>query len=339
MTKKQRELILGSAVVILVTLLTLGLGEAVLRVIASRSSIYNLEMVKYAKELKTRDPRGLVSHIHRPSRSAHLMGVDIALNSLGQRGPELTEPKPAETRRILVLGSSITMGWGVPFERVFTSVVAARLNAEFAPAARFEIANAGIGNYNTVFQHQLFLDQYPRVRPDLVVLHYFVSDVQPRTMGRDSAILKHSYLAAFCFDRFSQLQFRGEKMDLLTFYGNFYADGSPAWKTTQEKILAMRDLCRKDGVPFIVMIVPDIHDLSPGTPFAALYEKIESSFRALDLPTLNTFTAFQQRFGGDVSQLWIQSDDPHPNAAGHALMAELLHDYLTRENPLKLPAR
>jgi hypothetical protein len=337
---KKRELVFGLVFICLATVVTLGLGEIVIRVIASQKLIYNIEMVKYAKELKMRDPQGEVSHVHRPSSSAHLMGVDIALNSLGDRGPELKNPKSPDCKRILVLGSSITMGWGVPFEKTFTATTESLLNTNhpFGPAISFEVVNAGIGNYNNYFQSKLFERQYPVVKPDMVVLHYFISDVSPRGMGRDSFILKHSYLAAFLFDRWSQikLKFSGEYKDLFTYYKDLYADDSVPWKQTQSQILAMRDRAAKDGVPFLVMIIPDIHDLAPGTPYEALYKKMETTFKGMNLPTISAFDAFQKQFGSDVSQLWIQSDDPHPNAKGHALMADILYTNLAASDPLKL---
>lgn len=328
----------GAAAAVLATVLTLGLGEIAIRVVTSRRLDYNIEMVKYARELKQRDPRGVVSHVHRPSRRARLMGVDVSLNSLGDRGPELVEPKLAGTRRILVLGSSVTMGWGVRFDQVFTTVAERRLNSErpFGADVRFEIVNAGIGNYSTAFQRELFRDQYPRVAPDAVILNYFISDAQPRTMGRDNAILKYSSLAAWLFDRVSQWRFSREGRDLYSVYADLYADGSSAWQTTLAQITAMRDACAADGRPFIVMIVPDIHDLSPGTPYAALYTKMGTAFRAAGLTTFSTFDAFQQRFGADVTSLWIQADDPHPNASGHQVMADALVTFLTGADPLHL---
>ncbi len=336
---KKRVFLAGVVVTLLATLITIALGEGVVRVIASRKLIYNIEMVNYARELKQRDPRGVVSHVHRPMHRARLMGVEVELNSLGNRGPELVDPKPSGTKRVLVLGSSITMGWGVPFDAVFTSVAQRRLNGEkpFGPEIRFEFVNAGIGNYNTVFHRELFRAQYPQIKPDAVVLNYFISDVQPRTMGRDNPVLKHSYLAAWIFDRFSQWQFSRKGQDLFTFYADLYADGSDPWRITQEKIREMRDICAADHRPFIVMIIPDIHDLSAGTPYRALYDKMESTFRGAGFEVVNTFDAFQQRFGDDVTKLWIQSDDPHPNAAGHALLADQLVEYLVRADPLQLP--
>jgi len=335
---KKRVFLAGVIVTLIATLVTLALGEGVVRLVASQRLIYNIEMVKYARALKQRDPLGVVSHVHRPSRTAKLMGVEIALNSMGDRGPDPLEPKPSGTKRVLVLGSSITMGWGVPFDAVFTSVAEKRLNAEqpFGPATRFELINAGIGNYNTVFQRELFRDQYPRLKPDAVVLNYFISDVQPRTMGRNNPVLKHSYLAAWIFDRYSQWQFTRGGKDLFTFYAELYADDSEPWRITQDKIREMRDACAADHRPFVVMIIPDIHDLSPGTPYQALYQKMETTFRGAGFDVVNTFDAFQQRFGGDVTKLWIQGDDPHPNSAGHALMASELVEHLVRANPMQL---
>jgi hypothetical protein len=171
-----------------------------------------------------------------------------------------------------------------------------------------------------------------------VVVHYFISDVQPRTMGRNSWVLQHSFLAAFFFDKWSQvkLRFGGEYKDLLTFYQDLYAEGSPAWATTQQHLREMRDASAKAGVPFVVVVTPDIHDLSPGTPYKALYDRISAAFTAMDISTVSSFDALQQKFGTDVSALWIQADDPHPNARGHAVMADVLYNYLVSADPLHL---
>lgn len=334
--------VFGLLFLVIATSVTLGLGEIVIRVIASQHLIYNIEMVKYAKELKMRDPMGEVSHVHRPSSSADLMGVNISLNSLGDRGPELQSNRSPDCKRVLVMGSSITMGWGVPLEKTFAATTERMLNENkpFGPKTSFEFVNAGIGNYNTYFQYKLFQRQYPVVKPDMVVVHYFISDVQPRGMGNDSFILRDSYLAAFFYDRWSQikLKFSGQYKDLFTFYNELYADDSVPWKQTQQWISDMRDTAAKDKIPFLLMIVPDIHDLAPGTPYKPLYSKMETAFKAMNIPTVNSFDAFQQQFGDDVTKLWIQSDDPHPNANGHALMANILYQYLVANDPLNLRA-
>jgi hypothetical protein len=267
------------------------------------------------------------------------MGVDISLNSLGDRGPELINPRSPSTKRIFVLGSSITMGWGVPYPEIFTTLTQEHLNqAKPFGAVSFEIANAGIGNYNTHYQYSLFKNQYPVLKPDLILLNYFISDVQPRTMGRNNFLLKHSFLAAFFFDRWSQLQARmgGNFKNLFTFYSDLYREDSEPWKSTKKEIMEMRDIAARDHIPFIIMITPDIHDLSPDSSYGPLYQKMEHAFQEMNIPTVNTFELFQKKFGSNVPHLWIQSDDPHPNARGHELMADALYQFLITTNPLHL---
>jgi lysophospholipase L1-like esterase len=84
------------------------------------------------------------------------------------------------------------------------------------------------------------------------------------------------------------------------------------------------------------MIVPDIHDLSQNSPYKELYNRMETAFSAAGLETLNAYPAFQERFGDREQDLWIQGDDPHPNAQGHALMADLVYRYMVDRNPLGL---
>lgn len=323
------------------TLVALVVGEIVVRVMAARSLIYNIEMVRYAKELKEPDPRGEVSHVHRTNASAHLMGVDIELNSLGHRGPELVNPKSPDKKRVFVLGSSVTFGWGVPYDQVFTSVVQKRFETEHPDGAKgLEFANAGIGNYNTIAQQTLFNRQYPTVKPDLVVLHYFISDPEPRPPARNSLILRHSFFAAYCYDRFKTIGLAAEgKTDLFKHYSEIYDDSQPYWTDTLNRITAMRDLAAKDKVPMVIMVIPDFHNLANGTPYESIYSKIEKGFSDRHFTTINTFPVFQKRYGGGKeSELWIQPDDPHPNAKGHEVMAEVLYEYLSKPGAFALHA-
>jgi lysophospholipase L1-like esterase len=338
LTPRAKEILRRIGSLLVGTVIALVMGEAVVRVMASRSLIYNIEMVRYAKELKEPDPRGEVSHVHRTNASAHLMGVDIALNSLGHRGPELINPKPADKKRVLVLGSSVTFGWGVPLEGVFTSIVQKRFETEHPDGATtLEFANAGIGNYNTTAQTTLFNRQYPVVKPDLVVLHYFISDPEPRPPARNSLILRHSFFAAYCYDRIKTIGLAAEgKTDLFKHYSEVYDDGQPYWTDTLNRIATMRDQAAKDGVPTLIMIIPDFHNLANGTPYESLYAKMEKGFSDRKLTTINTVPVYQKRYAGKESELWIQPDDPHPNAKGHEVMADVLYDSLSKPGAFAL---
>lgn len=312
-----------------VAVLCLVTGELLVRIISTKKLFYNIEMVKYAKELKIPDPEGIASHMHRPNASAVLMGTEIKLNSLGNRGPDLGV-KSKDTKRILVLGSSVTMGWGLPEEKMFTYITQRELNEQLASSGRkVEIANAGIGNYNTRFQIALFNRQYPILKPDIVVLHYFISDAETRGKGNNSLLLKYSYLADLFYDQISNLSFKaGSVGDLATYYRDLYADNSPNWRATLDIIKNLNDTLSRDKVPLLIMIVPDFHNLNKNSSYKSIYEKIYSDFSKLHIPVINMFENFSDTYSEHESDLWIQADDPHPNDKGHELMAKLLTDLL-----------
>ena len=60
-------------------------SEVFVRYVVDDGMDYNLEMWKYARKLKRASEDPVQGHKHIPNRSAHLMGVDIAINAHGHR--------------------------------------------------------------------------------------------------------------------------------------------------------------------------------------------------------------------------------------------------------------
>ena len=56
------------------------------------------------------------------------MGVPVSTNSMGQRDRDFDVAKPENTVRILMLGDSLTFGWGVKIEDTPSKMLEARLN-------------------------------------------------------------------------------------------------------------------------------------------------------------------------------------------------------------------
>ena len=201
----------------------------------------------------------------RPSSSAKLMGVDIRFNSFGHRGPEPDLAHREGRKIVFVLGSSVTMGWGVEERDVFTNVAARSLpNVDFL--------NAGIGSYTTAGQYQIFESQYERIKPDAVVLHYFISDAEQKPKsGGASWVLKHSQLAQFLYERLKKAQLAASNRGgLEEHYRELYADDSAAWKHTQELVRSMKERLDRDHVPFVVMMIPEFRDLAPGSSYRGI---------------------------------------------------------------------
>ncbi len=313
-------------------ILSFGAGEIAIRIISGKVVIYNIEMLKYGLELKTRDPANEISHIHKANGSAHLMGVDVKLNSLGNRSRELTTPKPNGEKRIYVAGSSVTLGWGVEEKQVFSFVAEEELNKK--DTTRFNFINAGIGNYSVTSATKLLYRQFDSVKPDMVIFHYFIGDIEPREVGKDSWLLQQTYLGSFFYNDILGMLFKNKYKSLVNYYNQLYHEESPPWKQTRSELLQLKNFLAEKNIPLLIMIVPDFHDLSKESPYQQLYVNIQGAFEGMGLQTLNTFPAFQTLYGGKESQIWVKPNDPHPNAEGHKVMADVLVDFFLKNNVL-----
>src|SRR5687767_11126742 len=103
--------------------------EVAARIVLDRNGMhYGIEMWKYAKHVKQRSANPLMSHEHAPNREAVLMGVTVKTGSQGLRDRDYAPVKGEHEYRILVLGDSLTFGWGVPVDSTYPKVLERILN-------------------------------------------------------------------------------------------------------------------------------------------------------------------------------------------------------------------
>src|SRR5580704_2642578 len=95
---------IGSTLLLIVSVtLAFAAGELLLRLKNSSMTNYDIEMWRYAKELKFRSNDPLMAFEHVKSTSALLQSVKIRTNEWGLRGGPVP-PRNPNVRRILVLG-------------------------------------------------------------------------------------------------------------------------------------------------------------------------------------------------------------------------------------------
>ena len=162
--------------------------EGLVRLYFSVKMDYHIEMWKYATRLKRPSPDPALSHEHVPGAEDVLMGVRVRINQYGMRGREYSRKKPTGVYRILLVGDSIALGWGVPEERTLSSLLEARLNqnptlySAHTPSGvrnRFEVINAGVGNHNTTQELAHLKKNGMSFKPDLLLLLYFINHASP----------------------------------------------------------------------------------------------------------------------------------------------------------------
>ena len=160
-------------------------------------------LIRDALTLKVDSANPLVGHHHRPNAEARLMGVTVRTNTDGFRDDDYAVERNGK-RRIVFLGDSLTLGWGVEQADTFEHVLEARLDA-IRPT---EVINLGVGNYNTTQELNLFLDKGAKYLPDQVVLFYFINDAEPVPQKSRFPGLGHSRLVTFYWSRLKMLRER-----------------------------------------------------------------------------------------------------------------------------------
>lgn len=282
---------------------------------------YELEMWKYAKLLKqvSEDPN--IGHEHRAKTDAQLMGVSVAINSAKLRDREFAQRKPAGSIRILMLGDSITLGWG----NEAADSVAKQLESEFGdrfPEQTIDVINAGVGNYNTAMEVGWFLSRGIAYEPDIVVLNYFVNDAELTPARRGGIWREHSAAYVFLASRFDAVRRRYGGGDWLNYYQALYAPDAPGWAITQAQIRELARVCQEQNIKLAIASYPELHQLRP-YPLAAVNAALAKL--AKDLGVL--FVDLLPSVAGEIPQtLWVTPNDAHPNAAANRKYTKLLAD-------------
>jgi len=102
-------------------------------------------------------------------------------------------------------------------------------------------------------------------------------------------------------------------------------EGEP-WQLMKQKLLDVKDLCRRHESDFRVVVFPFLHNLGPEYPFRHAHRLIDDFCRRADIPVLDLepVLAAHVRDGLMVSRF-----DAHPNERAQALVAEaILRDLL-----------
>jgi lysophospholipase L1-like esterase len=298
----------------------LGLSEIALRIYLARHIFYDVEMSRYALALKVDSPDPLIGHHHRPDAEARLMGVMIRTNSDGFRDDEVPLARSDEYR-VIFLGDSLTLGWGVEKEQTFEH----RLERQLSRERPTEVINLGVGNYNTTQEVQLFLAKGLRYRPDQVALFYFINDAEPVPQRSRFPGLGRTRVVTFFWSRIKALISQlSDAPGYREFYSELYREGSPGWARSREALTRLRDVARREGFDLRVVLLPELHELDPYA-FEREHALVTAFVRSLGVPVLDLAPAFR---GEDPQSLWVSRDDAHPNARAHGLIADYTRDFL-----------
>ena len=106
----------------------------------------------------------------KPDSHYEWQSIPVDINTHGLRSPETSYEKPAGTFRILNLGDSVVMGWGVREEDTYGRRLESMLNEESGGDSRFEVINAGVPGWNLENALAYLQAEGLKYQPDLILL-------------------------------------------------------------------------------------------------------------------------------------------------------------------------
>jgi len=308
---------LTSLIILLLSFgVALAAAEVMLRVKNSSMKTYDIEMWRYAKELKVKSPDPHLDFDHRRSASATLQSVTIRLNDWGLRNGPL-EPVAPNGRRILFLGGSIALGWGVHEEQTVEARLEQRLRAA---GEHVQVLNGGVGNYNADRYVSRFFKELTGLRPTDIVVHYFLRDAEDLEPGNGNVLLRNSELAVTMWIAYHRLVDRSGEQSLVVHYRGVYAPDAPGFVLMQTRLKELADYATLHHIRIFLAMTPDVHNLVD-YKFEFVHETMKKIAEADGYTYVDLLPAMR---GRPPEELFAMPGDPHPNALGHQLMADAL---------------
>ncbi len=319
-----KNLLIRLTAILIIFLVILAIGEVLIRVYLGYNMAYDIEMTKYAMNLKKDSDNPLVGHEHRPNKSMELMDVMVNINSDGLRDKEYPVDK-TDAHRIIFLGDSLTFGWGVEDNETFSSLIEEDLNSK-EPT---EVINFGTGNYNTEQEVNLFIDKGLKYNPDKVVLFYFINDAELTPEKSGLWFLGYSHFISFYWSRINSLMNNlVPSKSFQEYYESLYDQDEQGWINARKAILELRDICKENGIKFQVVLLPELHDVN-NEIFANVYNNLALFLEENNIDFLNLAKLFDNH--PNQIDLWVSFDDAHPNNIAHRKIAESSVDFISNK--------
>ena len=215
--------------------------------------------------------------------------VPFATNSFGYRSPEIALEKPENTKRVLVLGDSISFGHKVMDNETYSYFLEETLSQNFGEDISIEIINTA-APANSPYQEYYDLERGLKFDPDAIILQLTLNDISDMPYVTVIDVQKHidrilkerSALYLFLKDVASRIRFQDitgknvsekalqQEIDIARSMINDPDNPEvlKAWNMAFEWIQQMTDLAKERGIPFVLIATPIDFQLGREKQFA-----------------------------------------------------------------------
>ena len=272
-------------------------------------------MMKYAKNFKKISANSKIGIEHKVNISGKLMGSSVYLDYNGFRVDKNSKFKD-KNKNIIMLGDSMTFGWGA--NNSFSSLLDKKTE-------NFNVFNAGIGNTNTIMQINNFFENFSdKFKYDIIVLNFFINDLENVIIKSPNLFQKYSYLYTFLNNRINTILI---KFKIKKNWRNYYSDNYLNEEIKKETLLLIDKLnryCLKNDIKFVIHNIPELRDLN-NYKFYKETQIIKDFASLKDILYLDSLSELKKH---DSKSLWVTVLDPHANDKAHSIIAKYLFENL-----------
>jgi hypothetical protein len=248
----------------------------------------------------------------RPNLDLTWNGVPFRTNSRGFRTPEVAIPKPDGVYRIVLFGSSNTMGHGVGDDEAYPRLMEPWLDRATGAGVRVEVVNLSVSGDSPSRRLARMIEQAPLYEPDWILCDASVLDVALEEMHLEAVVRSDpppEIPPALVYVRWALERAEVSPTDSpdalrkkLQREGQALLEGSyEGWGR----------FARGLGVPLTVVVIPRA-DAAIANP--VLTEIIRSAIRREGLDLLDLGDAFA---GMTPEEFRVSPWDKHPSVRGH----------------------
>ncbi len=252
--------------------------------------------------------------------------IQPTLNTKGYRDAEHTVSKPSDRVRILILGDSMTFGWGIADKEIYPKLLADLAGPDV------EVISLAQNGWSTADELAALKREGLNYQPDLVVVGAVTNDPAPPTTEPSGQqpewVLFKQIPLNLQFLNFMDYYLNrvGDILHLKYTYAEWEEDifdprkqYRSQWEHAVEKL---HDLLEKERIPSYVFIL-----ISPVQPESDVqmrkYNALYEVFSKAGFRTTNLHPAYVKEFGDKAEKsLWALPDDSHPGAAINKFFAE-----------------
>jgi hypothetical protein len=175
---------------------------------------------------------------------------------------------------------------------------------------RYEIINAGIGNYNTKQELALYEAELRKYDADQIILAWYVNDAEETQKYRENAFTRNSIAYAFLVGTWRKiLAIAKSELRFEPYYSALYSGEN--WEKYEKTLTNVARVF--DNRKLTVVLLPELRILQP-YPFVPIHSKVRGFFETRGYRVIDALPAFGNE---KPENLHVAKDDAHPNARGH----------------------